>query len=272
MRIGWIADPAGDFKGGAELSSEELVAAAPDWADIVPCPPGAVSADVDAYVAMNVTQYDASLIPLLAQKRVVKSVRDMWPIGDDELRSWLLDSAVVTIFNSPVHRSWFLYPVNTITEIVPPPMNLEPFREAAQRSKHREGVIWIGAMHRHKGILEATHWARINKELVDFYGGGSAVPRQERYVCYRGPVPYGDVPELMARYEKFLYTPRVLDGFGRTVCEANAAGCALVLGGLVGAKWWLDNDPDALDHGAAMFWQVVWDYIFTGMLSPGWRP
>jgi len=259
-RIGWVADGVGSFRGGAELSSETLVAAAPDWAEIIPCPPNNISTNVDAYVVLNVTRYDASHIKVFAQRPVIKSVRDQWPSGCDELREWFLNSSQVCIFNSPVHRSWFPYPVNVPTEVVPPPVDLERFREAARRSTQREGIIWIGAMHRHKGTLEAVYWAREHKEVVHFYGAGTSVPSQEAYVWYRGPVDYDDVPELMAGYERFLYLPRVLDGFGRVVVEAWASGLELILGGLIGAEWWLQNDPVALESGAETFWEIVKKY------------
>ena len=259
-RIGWVADGVGAFRGGAELSSEALVAAAPDWVEIIPCPPDDISTDVDAYVVLNVVEYSASAIPVFAQRVVIKSVRDMWVEGNDELREWLLDNAAVTVFNSPVHRSWFPYPVNTPTEVVPPPVDLERFREAAKRSTKREGTIWIGAMHRHKGILEAVHWAREHKEIVHFYGAGTAIPSQEAYVWYHGKVDYDNVPDLMARYEKFLYLPRVLDGFGRTVIEADACGLELILDGLIGSQWYLENNRAALETGAERFWEVVDEY------------
>ena len=150
-----------------------------------------------------------------------------------------------------------MYPVNVPTEVVPPPVDLGRFREAARRSTRREGIIWIGAMHRHKGTLEAVHWARAHKEIVHFYGAGTAIPSQEQYVWYRGPVGYDDVPKLMAGYEKFLYLPRVLDGFGRTVVEADAAGCELILNGLIGSQWYLENDPAALENSAGRFWEIV---------------
>ena len=260
-RIGWVSDGIGGFKGGAELSSEALVAAAPAWAEIVPCPPENIATNVDAYVALNVVEYDKSAIKVFAQRPVIKSVRDQWPIGDDELRSWFLNNSKVVVFNSPVHRSWFLYPVNVPTEVVPPPVDLERFREAAKRSAKREGTIWIGAMHWHKGTLKAVHWAREHKELVHFYGGGTAIPRQEAYVWYRGKVAYDDVPDLMAGYERFLYLPRVLDGFGRVVVEAWASGLELILGGLIGAEWYLKNDPAALENSAERFWEIIEKYV-----------
>jgi len=256
-----LADGVGAVKGGAELSSEMLVQNAPGWAEVVPCTPEAVVEDVDSYVALNCTTYDASVIPVLENRPVVKSVRDQWPVGNDELRTWFLNNAKVTVFNSPPHHWWFMYPVHTPVEYVPPPVDLERFREAARDAGEREGTMWLGAMHRHKGILEAVHWARENKVVVDFYGRGSAIPQSEQYVRYCGWVDYGEVPGLMARYKQLLYLPRAPDGFGRVVVEAWASGLELIVDKEnVGAWWWIKNRPQDLERGVGMFWNVIREY------------
>jgi len=259
VRIGWLADKPKGFKGGAELSSDELVGAAAYFdVEVVECTPNDIAADVDAYVIMNCTEYDAGHIAALKGRPVINSVRDMWAYGDDELRDWLLSNAAMTIFNSELHYRWFLRPVNTPVAIVPPPMDLAPFRAASEAYEgEREGVLWIGAMHRVKGIMEAVYWARTNKTQVDFYGTGTSIPKQEQFVRYCGLTAYNRVPELMARYKTLLYIVRGVEGFGRTIAEAWASGMELELGGMIGAKWWIDNYPASLDNGAEIFWQTV---------------
>lgn len=260
MRIGWIADPPVLPFGGAQMSSSELVQCAPEWADVLECSPGDVPAGMDLYIILNCLDYDASLIPILQTGKVVKSVRDQWGEGDEELRDWLLDNADVVLFNSQPHEKWFMNEVNVPTAIVPPPMDLQRFRDAAANAGEREGTFWLGAMHRHKGIFESVCWARDHKAEVHFYGAGPYVPSLEEYIRYMGTVSYADVPRMMSKYKTFLYTPRVMDGFARTVAEAWAAGCELELRGIVGAQWWIENNPGALDRGGEMFWDVVKEY------------
>lgn len=259
MKIGWIADELLSKFGGAEYSSSELVRGAPEWADITICRPDSVPSGLDAYVILNCVQYDADIIPAIGTggSKIVKSVRDQWPDGDDDLRDWLLSNADLTVFNSLPHYKWFMHPVKTKVAILPPPMDLRPFREAAANAGPRSGVAWIGAMHRNKGILESVWWARNNETVVYFYGTGTSVPRQEKYVHVMGPLDYADVPGVMARHETFLYTPRVMDGFARTVAEAWAAGMKLETRGVIGAEWWIEEQPESLDRGLEMFWSVV---------------
>lgn len=74
---------------------------------------------------------------------------------------------------------------------------------------------------------------------------------------YCGQVGYDDVPRLFARYERFLFLPDAVEPFGRTVIEAWAAGCDLVINRNVGALWWLANDQAAIHQAAARFWEAV---------------
>jgi glycosyltransferase involved in cell wall biosynthesis len=261
VRIGWIADVSRMSFSGAAMSSSELAVAAPSGVTIVPCPPGCVVSDVDAYVVFNCTQYDSSLIPIIGQKPVIKSVRDQWPDGDDDLRSWLLSNARLTIFNSLPHLKWFAYKVDTPTAYVPPPVDIQKFRDAAQNVGDRDGTMWLGLFFPNKSILEAVHWANHNKQEVHFYGDGPYRPRMTAYTKVMGVVQYEDVPALMARYKRFLYFSRAVESFGRTIAEAWASGMELLVTGMTGAMWWIENDPDALDCGAEDFWRLVLDAL-----------
>jgi glycosyltransferase involved in cell wall biosynthesis len=51
--------------------------------------------------------------------------------------------------------------------------------------------------------------------------------------------------------------PTVIEPFGRLVAEAWAAGCRIVTNDLVGAKYWIQNDPDAIETAAEDFWKLV---------------
>ena len=54
-----------------------------------------------------------------------------------------------------------------------------------------------------------------------------------------------------------MHLPTEPEPFGRAVVEAWAAGCQLVVNGLVGAVHYLQHDPGALETAAADFWAVV---------------
>jgi hypothetical protein len=65
------------------------------------------------------------------------------------------------------------------------------------------------------------------------------------------------MPALLARYKTLVFLPTVLEPFGRVVAEGWAAGCEIVTNGLVGAAYWIEEDPDAISTAAEDFWRVV---------------
>jgi len=267
MRIGWLADPPGPIIGGAELSEELLRRNAPGWAEVVYCPPDQV-VDCDAYVVHNCVRYQG-ILPLLRRRPVIRWVHDYWPHGDPELREWTLQNARVAIFDSEPHYRAFPYPVGTRVKFCPEPMDLAPFVRAGQVASEdvgergvplRSGVFWMGQMFAHKGVAEAVRWAEQNGP-VDFYGDGPQRPVQSPNVRYLGQAPYEWVPDIMARYESFLHLPQWVEPFGRTVIEAAAAGCKLIVNDRVGAMWWLENEPDAIEQAIPRFWKIVKDAL-----------
>jgi len=259
MRIGWLADES-KVNGGAELSTGTLVQTCPSWAELVPCPAGAVRSDVDAYVVSNCLTYCArDTVSALEQKPVVKVIRDMWQSGDVILREWLLEHSKAIIMSGPRHRDWFPYRLcGQRIHFVPPPIDINAFRDAAKYFSHRHGVIWLGNMlNLGKGIHNAVTWAKDTGVSVDFYGEGPYAPRPEPGVTYCGPWPHDRVPELFASYDKFLFLPDWPEPFGRTVAEAWASGLKLEVNRSIGALWWIEEHPHLLDKGAEMFWQAI---------------
>jgi glycosyltransferase involved in cell wall biosynthesis len=259
MKIAWLADDPG-YKGGAELSSEAYQRAAPDGYELVirthkePCPE-----DCDAYIVGNCTAYDASVIKSIRGKPVIKIVFDLWRYGDSELRHWLLNQSARVILVSPPQLDWLPYTINVPISYVPCPVDIVIFERAANEILGWEGVCWLGRMWPGKGLANVIEWSKATGQPVDYYGSGP-----ERALVgdrYRGEVRPEEVPALLARYATFIFLPDEFDPCPRTVIEAWAAGCRLILNGRVGVQWWLDNDPEALRNACTRFWQVVGNAI-----------
>jgi len=71
-------------------------------------------------------------------------------------------------------------------------------------------------------------------------------------------VPYEHMPHILGRAEKFVFLPSWPEAFGRVVVEAWAAGCELLIRDEnIGSCWWIKNQPEALAHGAELFWDAV---------------
>lgn len=273
-RVGWLADHY-DPPGGAELTQAEFLAAAPEGAEVVLVRPDSLDllADCEVAVVHNCVTYPAETVTALHGKRVVKYVHDAWPNGDPSLRQQLLDQATL-IFTSPLHRQLFLshIPDWAVVELVPPALPLHLFAEAAlnrdvevtafqdaepRKMNPRQGTCWLGSMNNPgKGVGLVTEWAERNGP-VDFYGQGAYAPIETEKVRVKGPVAYADAPTTLARYERFIFLPTHTEPFGRGVVEAWAAGCDLVLNGNVGARHWVEENPEALETAGEDFWSIV---------------
>lgn len=246
MKVGWLADDTG-YIGGAELTEKEFRHAAPEGVEVVDCPPGGVVPGLDRYVVHNCVTYTAADLEPMGQARCVKYVNDAWPIGDAELRDELLYGPL--IFTSPLHLERFPWPVESDEVHIIPPAVLSSFEP--QPNGSRAGNVCIGRMAYGKGDQLLAEYP----EPVDVY---SSVPVRERgSIRFKGVTR--DTPKTLAHYERFVFLPTALEPFGRAVVEAWAAGLEIVVNGNVGSRYYIEEDPQALETAAERFWRVVLD-------------
>ena len=247
MRVGWLLDQ-GATVGGAELTQAEFRAAAPDDVEIVDCQPGQIE-DCDRYVVHNCVTYDLEDLQRLDGKPVVKYWHDVGPWLQDGVKDWLIENAL-SICCSPLQADY----MHLQALVIPPPVDLDRFMDAASRMNGgRKGAVCVASWRNAgKGQRKVMEWAEANGG-IDIYGGGFLAPPGSREIAYEG------MPALMARYQTFVFLPTVIEPFGRTVAEAWAAGCEIVTNGLVGARYWLEESPEAMDTAAEDFWGVVLD-------------
>jgi hypothetical protein len=245
MRIGWLADVP-DLPGGAEFTQQEFRQAAPEGVEIVDCLPGSVVKGLDRYVIHNCVQY--TLADLLRIKApTTKFWHDVGPWIVPECREWL-DENASHICCSPMQAEY----MGIDAKVIPPPVDLERFAQAAERMNgDRSGAVCIGSWRNYgKAPHKVAEWASRN-EPVDFFGGGFLAPPGSREVSQEV------MPGLLAQYETFVFLPTVIEPFGRLVAEAWAAGCAIVTNELVGAGYWIQENPEAIETAAEDFWAIV---------------
>lgn len=249
MRIGWLVDQ-GNYVGGAELTEREFRAAAPEGVEIIDCRPGQI-ADADRYVVHNCVSYTPDDFKRIGRKHVYKYWNDVGSWLDPEVRAWL-DKRATPICCSPLQQDYMGY---TQALLIPPPIDLHRFIEAGARSNgNRKGAVSVGSWRNlGKAAHHAAEWAKGTDGIagIDFYGSGAFAPEGSRQIAYEG------MPALLAGYETFVYLPMVIEPFGRVVAEAWAAGCEIVTNDLVGARYWIESKPDAIDTAATDFWTAV---------------
>jgi hypothetical protein len=172
-------------------------------------------------------------------------VHDVWLHGDDRLRNWLLANSEVVILVSPCIQEWVVWDIESTVQYIPSPVNKARFKVA---NNNRTGSLWLGnATFAHKGFVEALRWSQETRNPLSAYGDGTE----------HGAVKYDDVPDLMAKFERFVFLPTGKDPCPRVVFEAWYAGCELVVNGNQGASWWIENEPDAIEHAVDKFWRVI---------------
>lgn len=258
MRVGWLADRP-DHTGGAELTQAEFRAAAPEDVEIIDCPPGEV-AGCDRYVIHNCMQFTLDDLHQLEGKPVAKYHHDVGPWLQPQVWKWLEQHVTTHICCSPIQALMMdegegrpELPQRSLNAVcIPPAVDLARFEAAAATvNGDRDGTVSVGQWRNYgKAPQKVIEWTRGNGG-VDFYGGGPFAPPGSREMAYEG------MPALLARYRTFVFLPTVLEPFGRTVAEAWAAGCEIVTNGLVGARFWIEEDPEALFTAADDFWEVV---------------
>lgn len=265
MKIGWLHDDLGII-GGSELSERTLRAGAPEWAEIVFCPPNKrPPEDIEAYILQNCATYEPKWIEVLANKPVIKHCRDSWWAGSIRFRRWVLDNARILLFSSEMQAKQYSHEYENEVAVVPPPLNLDWFRAEAKSKKDREGAIWVGRIDPGKGLHLSCDWAMRTQTHMDVYGDLN-VPyinfdELNDWVKYHGRVPYGALPALYGKAKILHFTPIHLEPFARTVAEAWASGCELIVKGRVGALEWIEDRPEDIGRGVEMFWDVVEDVL-----------
>jgi glycosyltransferase involved in cell wall biosynthesis len=245
-RVGWLADEAG-YRGGAELTQAEFRAAAPDDVEIVDCPPGGIAVDCDRYVIHNCVLYTEQDFDVIGDRPAIKYHHDVGPHVHPEIKARLAE--YTTVCCSPIQAEYMgladaLY--------IPPAVDLARFEQAGLSvNGNRAGAVCVGSWRNFgKAPHKAAEWAHGNGG-IDFFGSGPFAPPGSQEVAYEG------MPGLLARYTTFVYLPTVIEPFGRLVAEAWASGCEIVTNRLVGARYWIEENPSAIETAGDDFWRVV---------------
>jgi len=261
MKIGWLHDDLG-MVGGSELSERTLREGAPEWAEIVLCPPNKrPPGDIEAYIIQNCATYPRHWQEVFEDVPIIKHCRDAWWAGSVTMRRWILDNAKLLLFSSRMQAENYEHDWDNEYAIVPPPVNLQWFKDAALPGNERQGTIWVGRIDPGKGLHRSCDWAWRNAEPLDVYGQVNV-----RYIDFsefgglvtlHGQLPYNAMPAVYGRAKRLHFSPIHKEPFGRTVAEAWAAGCELMVDGMVGALEWIDERPDDVGRGVEMFWEEV---------------
>jgi glycosyltransferase involved in cell wall biosynthesis len=268
VKLGWLHDDLG-IVGGSELSGQALLQNRPADVEIVLCHPGfRPPADIDAFMLQNCATYTSLWIEALETRPVIKHFRDPWHYGDIMLRRWVLGHAKHLLFNSQLAVDTSPWYIDRPYSLVPPPVDLDLFRQARLPLDARQGNIFVGRVSPVKGAHIAIDWALRHAEPLDLYGTvelpTSGLPDNIRF---HGAIPYAYLPGIYGAARRFVFFPGAVESYSRTTVEAWAAGCELLLDSeKIGAVEWLQEAPQAIEFEAAItaFWEIVMGVLERG--------
>lgn len=252
MNVAFIYDPGclDGSRGGAELAMDEFADLAPDGVNMTSVE------EADTVVIGNCVHVPFDIAGLLEDKVVWRFHHDLARDESPDLWDWLAENAR-HIFTSPLHVK--LYGWQGEHNLVPPCPRLTDFRPNREARRHpkREGIVTVGSWQsQSKGARLVSETIYKNELVADCYGTGAFPPYGDR-ITQKGPVAHADLPAILHRYEQFIFLPIAPEPFGRCVAEAYAAGCEVMTNDLVGAKWWIENEPDRLWSATEDFWGLI---------------
>jgi len=230
----------GRYAGGAEMSTEELLAQAPDGFEVTVFRPEQDLPDARSFdqVIVGATErLTDEQVESLAVWEPVVWVRSPQPRR--MLR--LLESASVLVMPSPEMVGWHHW-VNRDMMVCPAPMDTSLIPRGVPKE---DFALWAGRDHPLKGRWDAVAWAmNAGIKMV-------SLTNQPRQV----------VLEHMSRASVFVHLPHNQDPCPRTVIEAEIAGCEIVVNENVGRVPVRGADEVAayVEGAAGRFWGWVRD-------------
>ena len=230
----------GKYAGGAEMSTEELLAQAPDDFDVTVFRPESGMPDAEQFdrVIVGATERlsDDDMAYLASWQPVV------WVRSPQTRKAArLLSQASVLVMPSPEMVVWHEW-VNREILVCPAPMDTSVIAGGVEKEQF---ALWAGGDHPLKGKWDAVAWAMDSDLKI------VTLTNQPREV----------VLEHMGRASVFVHLPHNHDPCPRTVIEAEIAGCDIVVNENVGRVPVRGADAVAeyVEGAAERFWGWVRD-------------
>lgn len=227
MRVAWLShqfaaesdQPArpgllsGRFAGGAERSTEEMLAQVPDGVEVTRFPLPGGFGDLSGFDRVVVGATEA-LSPL-AVRMLVKYRPVLWVRSLQDVRfAPLFGSARLVVWPSHEVAAWHRW-FDRAYQVCPAPLDVAQIPTGVVKEPF---ALWAARDHPQKGEHAARAWAVEN-----------GVP-----LTVLKDAPRSTVLEQMGRARWFVHLPQDMDPCPRTVIEAEIAGCEIVTNDLCG--------------------------------------
>lgn len=270
MRLGLLYDHTfTERPGGAQRFADRMMSAVPSEVDIVPCPPGAVDRDCDAYMLYLTKRYAAEEYEHVLSRPFVRFEQDYWRDfeGASAYRDRLNDRARLVAFCSPLHREVYqVYHQALTCPTVCIPCPLDPSDLAATRerwdARGRNGAIWFGEWQWFKAPDIAQRWALEAEVQTDFFSPNmpANLAPSNPYVHLQGFAPDEQWWDVVASHQTFVHFPRQPECWPWSVHEAYLLGVDIVIAGRFGIESYDGGLTRAIDlavDSPRRWWEVA---------------
>ncbi len=278
MRIGFATDF--DFSqrpGGASRATDLWLASAPVDLDVVPCSPGNLDRECDAYILVLTKLFSDEELTFLLSRPFLRIELDYWP-GYESQSKWraaLNGAARHLLFVSPLHRQVYAYRHQLSAEtlvkssILPPPMDPGMFtlhREWADAHVERKDAICFSEWTFSKGVDVAMKWALLNRTVLDMYSPSMPAGQDEpnEYVKIHHFMPQENWWDEIARHKQFVHFPRQPECFPYSVLEAYLLGCEVIMSGRLGVESYGISFEELIQMASqsrARLWDIAQDVL-----------
>jgi hypothetical protein len=233
----------GRFVGGAEMTDQAYIDAAPAGVEVARYGPEQWQAalDADHIIVTGTDLLSDEAMMMLADRQPVVFLHHA--PDRNAARKRLIDRSSLLLVHTPAHLKHELQwtTPRTIATVLSP---MDP-TECRVGVKERF-ALWVNRMHPRKGPLAAKVWAA----------------EQDIPLVMLSTAPRAEVLETMSRAEYFVHLPRALESESRATIEAVLSGCTVVANdnvGLTSLERWQDRSwlAEQVSHAGTRFWQLA---------------
>lgn len=250
MKIGWM-EITDEIIGGAEITNRLWLKNKPEEIDIINIySEDETLPECDLYILHHIKTFSPYILYNLLEQEYIYCSHDVLDINIP-VSSIIINNSKKNIYLSPAHRDYY-QDDNGIC--IPPPLEINKYEE-----RTGEGIIYLGRYEETYGMDRIALWADNHEETIDCYGWGEYEP-VGKYINNHGRVSQEEVPDVLSKYNKFIFLPDVLTAFSRSTAEAKLSGCQLICNNNVGAlsyNWDKEEWRDNLSKSSDVFWSTI---------------
>jgi len=271
MKIAWVADfIVKTYIGGAQYTNEMYIKKGKELGfsiDVI-TPDDIKNDNYDLYILNNIQVFYNKcrkwLLNVIDNKDYILFSHDYFVSGNFKNFKNIFKNALLNLFLTKAHMFEYLkYHDIGKADYNTSPIDTEKFKISNSIIKDDKLAIWIGNMHKNKGLNNLLKFAKEKPEWwFKLFG---KLPKNVTFSNNIEVIGEVEQNELVKWYQKaryFIALPNWIEPFGRSVVEAYLCGCDLIVNDRIGViqENWDWNNYDSIKKNCKTekrFWEKV---------------